>query len=896
MTTYRLDSLLAPRSITVVGASPREHSVGRKVLANLTRGGFAGPIRLVNPRHAEVGGIPSVGGIDRLPPTDLLVVTAPAAEIPGIVETAGSRGCGAAVIISAGLGQGPGSPAEQTLQAARKFGVRLLGPNCLGLQVPRLGLDASFAAHLAMPGQLALVSQSGAIAAGLVEWAARRSVGFSAVISLGNQLDVDFGDLLDYFAADPATAAIVLYIESVQDAPKFLSAARAAARSKPVIVIKAGRHAEGAAAARTHTGALAGADAVYDAAFRRVGLLRALDLDELFDAAETLGRVRPFAGDRLAILTNGGGLGVLAVDRLRDLGGRLAPLGAEALAALDASLPPLWSRSNPVDIIGDADAGRYVAALDAVLTDPCNDALLVINVPTALAPAGEAAVAVASAVQRYRDTHPAPKPVFAVWIGDDGEAEARLRSAGIPHYPSEADAVRGFMHLVRYREGLDALMAPPQVRAPDSRPDTARAQAIARRAVQAGRHWLDPMEIAEVLACYEIPFATVLFARDAEEAGRLARPLLEQGPVVVKIRSADIVHKSDVGGVRLNLVDDAAVRQATQAILDSARAAKPQARIDGVTIHPMIVRQHARELIAGIANDATFGPVILFGSGGTAVEVVNDKALALPPLDIALAKDLIGRTRVVRRLHAYRDVPAADLDAVAGLLVRLGELAADIPEIAELDLNPLLATPESLVALDARIAVAQPTPGWRGHPSFAIRPYPKAWERQSRAHDGTPLLVRPVRPEDERLYPAFLAKVAPEHLRQRFFGSMKELSQAAIAAFTQIDYARAMAFVVLREASDSMLAVARLHMLTHGDIAEFAVLVRSDLHGQGLGWLLMQTLIDYARAEGIKEIVGEVLADNRIMLQLCQELGFSLVYDTADPKGCTVRLRLEPAA
>jgi acetyltransferase len=900
MTTYRLDRLFAPRSVAVVGASPRELSVGRKVLRNLKAAGFAGPVRLINPNYPEIEGVVAIRRTADLPPTDLLIVASPPETVPDTIAEAGARGCAAAVVITAGLGHGPGSLSEKTESAARSHGMRLLGPNCLGIQVPAAKLDASFAAHMSQPGDLALISQSGAIAAGLVEWAARRSLGFSAVVSLGNQLDVDFGDLLDHFASDAATRSIVLYIESIQNAPKFMSAARAAARAKPVLVIKSGRHAQGAVAAQTHTGALAGSDAVYDAAFRRAGLVRVLDLDELFDAAETLGRVRPFAGNRLAILTNGGGIGVLAVDRLIDLGGRLAALSPATTATLDRTLPPIWSKANPVDIAGDADASRYAAATHALLEDRGNDSLLVMNVPTALASAREAAASVISVVRQHQNAVYPPKPVLAVWVGDSGEAEAELARAGIPHYASETDAVRGFMHLVRYREGQDALMATPPSLPADYAPDVTRARDIVRKAVEARRAWLDPLEIAELLAAYAIPIVSVTLARDPDEAVAAARPLLKTGHVAAKILSPDIVHKSDVGGVRLNLGDERAVREAVTDILARARSAKPEARITGVTIHPMIVRPKARELIAGLADDKTFGPVVVFGAGGTAVEVINDKALALPPLDLRLADELIGRTRVARILDGYRDVPAADRKSIALVLTRLAQLAADLPEVKEVDLNPLLADESGVIVLDARMAVGEatafPQRSGRSPSRLAIRPYPKEWEQTVHLRDGSAVLVRPVRPEDEPLYPPFLQKVTAEDVRLRFFGPIKHFNHALISRFTQIDYARAMAFVVIDPSFGEMLGVGRVHLLSHSDTAEYAVLVRSDLKGRGLGWLLMQKLIEYARSEGIQELYGEVLSDNSTMLRMCAELGFDIAESPRDPSVRIVTLPIKSAA
>src|SRR6266568_2749896 len=454
MSTYRLDKLFSPRSVAVVGASPRETSAGRAVLANLRQGGFEGSIHVVNPRYDEIEVIRSLKSFGELPEVpDLVVIAVPPQAVPAIVAAAGEKGTATGIIITAGLGHGPGSLADACEKTARASGLRLVGPNCLGILVPHAKLNASFAAHLPQAGDLALLSQSGAIAAGLVEWAATRAIGFSAVVSLGDKIDVDFGDLLDYFAIDRRTRAILLYIESVKDARKFMSAARAAARAKPVLVVKSGRHAQGAKAAQTHTGALAGADSVYDAAFRRAGLLRVLDLDELFAAAETLGRVKPFPGKRLAILTNGGGIGVLAVDQLADLGGALAAISADTMARLDAVLPPIWSRANPVDIAGDADESRYAAALEELLGAREDDAILVMNVPTALASALDAAKSVVAVTQKHRSRFVAAKPVFTVWVGGSGPAVQAFEAAGIPNYASESDAVSGFMHLVRYKEG-----------------------------------------------------------------------------------------------------------------------------------------------------------------------------------------------------------------------------------------------------------------------------------------------------------------------------------------------------------------------------------------------------------------------------------------------------------
>jgi acetyltransferase len=895
MSTYRLEKLFSPRSVALIGASPRPTSPGRAALHNLRSAGFAGAIHLINPHYDEIEGIRSVRSIDELPEApDLIVIAAPPDAVPAIVAAAGEKGTAAGIIITSGLGHGPGSLAESCEAAARAKGLRLVGPNCLGVLVPGAKLNASFAASMPNPGDLALISQSGAIAAGLVEWAATRAIGFSAIVSLGDGIDIDFGDLLDYFSLDRTTRAILLYVESIKDARKFMSAARVAARTKPVVVVKSGRHPQGAKAARTHTGALAGSDAVYDAAFRRAGLLRVIGLDELFAAAETLGQVKAFPGKRLAILTNGGGIGVLAVDRLADLGGTLAEISPATMQRLDAAMPSIWSHANPVDIAGDAGGARYAAAFEALLDDPDNDAVLVMNVPTALASATDAAQAVVEVTRKRRGRMVVSKPAFAVWVGGSSAAAGSFEHAGIPDYATESEAVGGFMHLVRYREAQDALMATPPSLPADFSPDLAAARAVIEGALAAGDKWLDPVAATRLLAAYAIPVAPALLARDPDEAAAVAAPLLQDGSTVVaKILSPDIVHKSEVGGVRLNLISPAAVREAVAEILARARQMMPQARITGVTIHPMILRPKARELIAGFADDPTFGPVIVFGRGGTAVEVINDKALALPPLDLTLARDLMARTRVSRILKAYRDVAAADEGAIALVLVKLAQLAADFPQVREVDLNPFLADENGLVAVDTRVAVAPvdtTRPGPSGHPRFAIRPYPKQWERHVALPDGTAIFVRPVRPDDEPLYGPFFAGVTAQDLRMRFFAPVKEFSHAFTARFTQIDYARAMAFVAIEESSGKLLGAVRLHANANYDTGEYAILVRSDLKGHGLGWLLMQMIIEYARTEGIGTIEGQVLRENTSMLAMCRQLGFQIAADPDDVGICIAKL------
>lgn len=898
MSTYRFDALMQPRSVAVVGASARAGSVGQAVFANLREGGFAGSLWLVNPRHRMICGEACYADLAALPETpDLAIVCTPPDAVRDVVEAAAKRGIGACLILTAGLGRGPGSAAWAIRDIGRAAGMRIVGPNCLGLMSPYARLNASFASGQLQQGDLALISQSGAVAAGLIDWAAAHRLGFAGVLTLGDQIDVDFGDCLDHFALDPRTRAILLYVEAIANPRKFMSAARAAARVKPVVVIKAGRHAPAAAAAATHTGALTGSDAVYDAAFRRAGLVRAYDVADLFAAAETLGRQSPFDGDRVAILTNGGGIGVLAVDRLIDLGIGLASLTAATTARLDAVLPPSWSRANPVDIIGDADADRFARALDALLEDENSDAILVLDVATRLTSQREAAEAIARVVEQRRGRRELRKPVFTAWIGAErDEGPDRFVAAGIPSFPTEADAVRGMAHLIAYRRAQTELMRMPDSMPQNFAPDTPAAKAAIGEALRKEASWLDPIETARVLEAYAIPVAAPRLASDPQEAARFGAEVLAAGnTVVLKLHSADIVHKSDVDGVALDLTTAEAVRAAAENMLARIRKIRPEARISGFLVQPMIRRHNARELIAGIADDPTFGPVIVFGRGGTAVEAIADKALALPPLDLDRARDLIARTRVSRVLAAYRNVPAANLDAVAMTLVKLAQLAADCPEIRELDLNPLLADPDGVIVVDARIRVMQVGAGRENdHPRMVIRPYPRHLERRTLLKDGRKILIRPLRPEDEKLYPDFLAGITEDDLRLRFFALPGKPSHDFIARLTQLDYARAIAFAALSE-DGRLLGVSRLHADANHERAEYAVLVRSDLKGQGLGWTLMEMVIAWARQEGLSVIHGQVMRGNSTMLTMCRELGFATRPEPNDMELVNAELILRPA-
>ena len=872
MSSRNLEYLLAPHSVALVGASDRPGSVGSTVMRNLLAGGFDGAVWPVNLRHSSVAGRKAFRSVQDLPGVaDLAIVCTPAVTVPKVIAELGAVGTRAAVVITAGLEaaapQG-GTLMKAMLDAARPHTLRILGPNCLGMLLPRIGLNASFAHTQALPGNLAFIAQSGALATAMLDWARTAQIGFSCLVSLGNCADVDFGDLLDYLCHDPHTRAILLYVEAISGARKFMSAARAAARNKPVIVVKAGRHAEGAQAAASHTGALAGADDVYDAAFRRSGMLRVETTRELFDAAETLARMRPLGGERLAIVSNGGGPAVMATDALIAGGGELAPLSKATVARLDAVLPANWSHGDPVDIVGDAPADRYVQALRAVLEDPAVDAALLIHAPTAIVPASEIAKVTAEAIVSSR------RPVLTCWMGGELVREARriCSAAGVPNYSTPEEGVGAFLHAVRYNRNQRQLMEVPSSIPESFVPQPEEVRTVIAKALAEGRSLLNEHEAKQVLSAYRIPVVQTRAVSNVEQASAAAAEI--GFPVALKILSPDISHKSDVGGVALDIGDDAALRAVAQQMLERCREAKPDARLEGFTVQQMVHRPHAQELIAGITVDPTFGPVILFGKGGVEVEVAPDKAIGFPPLNSVLAAELVSRTRVSRQLAGFRNVPPADMAALERTLVQLSQLVVDCAHIVELDINPLLADEHGVIALDARVRVepAQGAPADR----LAIRPYPKELEERY-TFDGRTVLLRPLRPEDAPQHREFIAHISAEDMHSRFFRTVKELPAADLAYLTQLDYERAMAFIAVSEDEGGVpetLGVVRAQADPDNETAEFAVLVRSDLKGHGLGSRLMEKIIRYCRQRGTRRIAGDVLATNARMLQLATANGF----------------------
>lgn len=886
MSIRNLDAIFKPKSVALIGATSRPHAIGELIARNLFAGGTTAPIMLVNPRHAEIEGRPVYPDVAHLPEApDLGVVCTPPETVPGLIAELAACGARGAVVVTAGFGEGGSERGttlkEQMLAAARPHLLRIVGPNCLGVLSTPSGLNASFAHIVPREGHVAFVAQSGAMVTTVLDWATSRGIGFSHLVSLGDMADVDFGDMLDWLATDERTDAILLYIEGITQARKFMSAARAAARLKPVIAIKAGRAAGAAKAAASHTGALAGIDGVYDAAFQRAGILRVFDLDEVFDSVETLAMRPPVKGDALTILTNGGGVGVLAADALLEQGGRLSDISAGTMEKLNAVLPPTWSHGNPVDIIGDADGARYAAALNALQSAEKSDAILVLNCPTAVASGMEAAEAVANAVRGKG------RAVLTSWLGASVAEDARhlFASASIPSYDTPEQAVRGFMHLVRYARGQAMLMeVPPSIPA-SFKPDEKAARAIVADALSAGETWLPEQRVHCLLACYGIPVVRSASVRTVDEAAEKAHEW--NVPVALKIASPDITHKSDLGGVALDLADAAAVKSAANAMLKRIGAAAPKARLEGFVVQEMVRRPDAFELILGMAVDQTFGPFLLFGQGGTAVEVIADKALAMPPLNLKLAQSLMAQTRIFRQMQGYRDRPPAALDAVALALVQLSQLISDIDEIVDLDINPLLADATGVMALDARIKIGPAPKAGRGG-RLSIRPYPKELESIENIPGAGEFLLRPVKPEDAPRFVDLFQRLTPGDIRMRFFSPLRALPGTLLARLTQIDYDREMAFVLLDK--EEVIGVSRLAADPDNVRAEFAVTVASDRQRHGLGRFLMQKLIAYARVRGISEIFGDVLGENTLMLSLCRELGCEMGLPSSGVVRATLKL------
>jgi len=886
MSQHYLHPLFMPRSVVVFGASEKEDSVAGILFRNLRKSGFKGHVYPINPKHDQLYGERCYASADDLPETpELALIATPAPTIPSILEACGARGIHHAVVLSAGFREvGPAGVAleQAVIAAAKKHDIRFIGPNCLGVQRPSIGFNATFSQGATLSGDLALVSQSGALCTAMLDWAESNGIGFSSVISTGASADVDFGEILDYLAYDTATRGILMYIEGIRDARRFMSALRATARIKPVVLVKVGRHEAGSRAVASHTGALVGSDAVFDALVRRAGVVRVKSILQLFASARALSSHITPTGGRLAIVTNGGGPGVMATDRAVDLGVAQAELSPETLVKLNAALPANWSHGNPVDVIGDATAERYRATMEACLADQNVDGVLVMLTPQAMTRPTEAAEAVVEVAKN------SSKPVIACWMGEAQVAEGRRRfkTAGIPYFSTPEPAVEVFSYLSAFYENQRLLMQTPGPVAQGTDPDVEGSRLIIEGALAQGRHILTEVESKALLSAFRIPVAQTTIARDPTEAMLMAQQM--GFPVAMKINSQTISHKSDVGGVRLGLSSGHAVRSAYTGMLAEVQRRVPDARLDGVVIEPMLERPNAREVLVGVTSDPVLGPVIVFGSGGVDVEAAQDRAVTLPPLNRFLARDLMNRTRVVKLLGEFRNRPAADFNALEQVLLRVSEMVCELPWIQELDINPLLVDENGALALDARIVIAPRAPSADRYAHMAIHPYPAHLVSTWQLPNGVDVIIRPIRPEDAELTQTFVRELSEETKYFRYMDAVRELSQAMLVRFTQIDYDREMALLAVTQVDgkEVELGVARYAINPDGESCEFAVVVNDQWQKQGIGHKIMAVLMDIARAKGMRVMDGEVLKSNRRMIKLAESLGFKI---EAHPEDDSVR-------
>jgi len=866
-----LDPFFAPTSVALIGATETQPSVSRTILSNLAL--FQGKIYPVNPKRDQVLGRKAYPSIRAVPDSvDLAVIVTPAESVPAIVAECAAAKIPAAIIISAGFKEtgARGTELERQILANRGE-MRIIGPNCLGVMAPMAGLNATFANAMARPGSIGFLSQSGALCTAILDWSLREMVGFSAFVSTGSMLDVGWGDLIDYLGDDPHTRAILLYMESVGDARSFLSAAREVALRKPIIVIKAGRSDQAARAASSHTGALTGSDEVLDAALRRSGVLRVDRISDLFYMAEVLAKQPRPKGPRLLIVTNAGGPGVLATDALIAEGGELAELSAETLAALDKVLPAHWSHQNPVDVIGDATAERFALTLAAVKNDPGVDGLLVSLTPQGMTSPSD----VAERLQPFAKFD--GKPVLASWMGGASVArgEEILNAAGIPTFPFPDTAARAFAYMWQYSDNLRGLYETPQLA--EASVDRGAARAVLQAARAEGRTLLTEQESKRLLAAYAIPVAPAELAETEDLAAMLATRI--GFPVVLKLHSRTITHKTDVGGVELDLRDESAVRAAFQRIRTRVIDG-----FEGVTVQPMIRLKDAYELILGSSTDPQFGPVLLFGLGGQLVEVFRDRALGLPPLTSTLARRMMERTKIYKALAGVRGRAPVDRSELEQILVRFSQLVAEMPRIKEVDINPLLASPDGFFALDARVVLHDWTMKDYDLPHTTVRPYPTSWVEQFTTRDGTPVTIRPIRPEDEPAMVRFHETLSDRSVYFRYFHHLSLSARVTHERLTRIcfiDYDREMVLVVESEDGE-LIAVGRLTREHASGDAEFAILVSDAWHERGLGTELLRRLVTLAQKEGITRVVGDILAENRAMQEICRGLGFELHYSTED--------------
>ncbi len=883
---HYLTALFEPKSVAVIGASDRENSVGNIIFKNILSSGYKGRLYAINPKHETIQGQQAYKSIEEIGArVELAVIATRAQTVPHLIEQCGRSGVRNVIVITAGFSESGhvGAAIERKmLEIARSYNVRILGPNCLGIIRPELGLNATFAKITAKAGNLALVSQSGAMCSAVLDWAKANDVGFSSVISIGMTADVDFGEILDYLIYDSRTHYILMYVEGIRNARRFMSALRSAARIKPIILLKAGRHEAGAMATATHSGMAAVSDTVFDAAVRRAGVVRVQNVGQLFYAAKALAsKFRP-QGNRLAIITNGGGPGAMAADRAGDLGIPLAELTNETMAVLNKAMPTNWSHANPIDIGGDATPERYRDAIMAVTHDANVDSTLVMLSPQAMTDP----LAVAKAIIEVADK--LNRSLICCWMGEDQVREGRklLEENGIPAFRMPETAIELFHHISKYYRNQKLLLQTPEPTRQHGRPEAEGAKMLIEALLAERRKVLSEMESKAILRAFKVPVAQTMVARTATEALLLAEQI--GFPIAMKVDSPDLPHKSDAGGVRLNIGNAPAVRNAYHDIIDTVHKRRPDAKINGVSIEPFLSRPNGRELMIGVFRDPIFGPVITFGAGGFDVEIFSDRSVALPPLNRFLAKDLIDSTRAAKILGQFHNMPPADREAIKEVLLCISEMVCELPWIQELDLNPLIVDENGAIAADARIVIdhAASATGDR-YAHMSIYPYPVHLVQEWQMNDGQVVTIRPIRPEDADMEQEFVKAMSDESRYYRFMDTLRELTQTMLVRFTQIDYDREMALVatVALEVEDNVdgieppekqIGVARYVVNPDGESVEFALAVGDDWQKCGVGRKLMTALIECARMKGYRAVVGDVLSTNAKMFRLMTSLGFTI--------------------
>jgi len=875
MSTRKLEKIFDPKSIALVGASDTIGKLGYTLFRNLTQGGFKGPIYPVNPKYKTIHGKKAYKSVtDIKDKVDLVVIVTPIDIVPEIIKDCANKKVPGAIIISAGgkeVGEKGRELEEQILREAGKGDIRIIGPNCLGIIRPSIGLNATFSHRMALPGKLAFISQSGALCTAILDKSFKENIGFSYFISIGSMADVDFGDLIDYLGSSEEVTSIILYIESLTNTRKFISAARAVSRVKPIIAVKAGRSQAGAQAAASHTGAMAGEDDIYDAAFKRAGIIRVRTIKELFNCAESLAKQPKPHGPRLGIVTNAGGPGVIAADTLADWGQEPANLSEETIERLNSTLPPHWSRRNPVDIIGDATPERYLEAINIILQTKEIDGLLVMLTPQAVTSPTDVARSISKLASKQRI------PIFAVWMGGE-EVEkgiSILNEASIPTYDTPEEAVNTFMHMHSYSYNLKLLQETPRELHTELNLDRKKAGEIIKRSLGKNATLLPEPESKEVLSSYGIPVNRTLISTSPEHAVDIAEEI--GFPVVLKIHSPDIVHKTEAGGVILNLNSKEEIESAFKKIVENARNYNSKAQITGVTVQRMI-KDRGYELILGSKHDPLFGPIILFGMGGIITEVIRDKAIGLPPLNSTLARRLMEETKVYKLLRGFRNRPTVNLESLEEILVRLAHLVTDFPEITEIDINPLFVNESSILTLDARVIIK--STNLRSPEHMVISPYPHRYETHWTLKDGTGIILRPIKPEDEGMMIELFKTFSDTTILFRFFHILKSMSHEQIARYTQIDYDREMAIVAVEERleKDRILGVGRLTYYPNLESSEFSVVVGDPWQRKGLGAKLLQVCIGVAKEKGVRLLWGDIMAENERMIRLCKKLGFNVTW------------------